>query len=826
MLKLIKVSREFNNGKGKIIALDNFSYHFKNNGFYVVVGPSGSGKTTLLNILASLDQNASGRVLFQKKDILRFNLRKQYKYRNIDIGMIYQSSHLIPYLNVKDNITLSNKLDNELINLLGINRLVRRDITKLSGGQRQRVSLARALSNNPSIILADEPTGALDQNNAQKVMEVLQKESKNKLVIMVSHDLELCHKYCDVILYLDQGRLIKEEKINIIKENNINIKRKGRKKKIIKLALSFLKYKSRRTLLTALCCSIGLITMMLSMILSEGFTNFFTTQFNNSLNSNIIYGYPKTKENSETISLFDVQDLASYYQCKWEIFYLLDEEYKFNVQVNNNVVNWLDYQHFFHYSYNEEINIKDEHSFVLNFPASYWFIFNELFNKNLNNVSQINQYLRENEIIFIFNLNDNVNTYNLKIRLDYIIWNYEDKIEIMHSSKLWIEQLSQYYNFKILSDLDSKGIIRYPYLYEYKNINAILEDSKYQNLNFYFDQDYKGKKIAIGYYPPLSRITKSYLEQYLIYEEIYDYLYLSNNGVSIEHNMPSLTFNNINGRDISFSPLVLDEDEINKSFIFKGNIPRDDLEIIVSKYLLDKFNVKLNSFLEIRHKLNKKIKVKIVGYIEGNNANIIYQKGSWTYNFFINHLKLDISDLPCFQVSLHLKNQNNIPYYVAFLSSSKDIEFISPLYEANKEIEKIMDYFELGIMILSIFSIFISLILISMIIFMNTIEQKKYDAILIMQGYKKRNIILMHMLQNILICLLAYFITLVMSYLIVVEVNSVFSMMMGLSYYSFANLSLSTLAMILICLFILGIVVGYVPLKLLKLNNPLKILKE
>ena len=129
-------------------------------------------------------------------------------------------------------------------------------------------------------------------------------------------------------------------------------------------------------------------------------------------------------------------------------------------------------------------------------------------------------------------------------------------------------------------------------------------------------------------------------------------------------------------------------------------------------------------------------------------------------------------------------------------------------------------------MALSLFSIFVSLLLVGIIIFLNTIEQKKYDAIFLMRGYSKKKIIRMHILQNILISLLAFLITVLMSYFIVVEVNTIFSLMINISYYSFANISLSTLLTLLISLLTCALISGYIPLLFLKLDDPLKILKE
>ncbi len=826
MLKLINISKEFRNGKEKIIALNNFSYKFKSNGFYAVLGPSGSGKTTLLNIIASLDSKVSGSIIYKNKDIIKYKEAKRIKYRKKDIGMIYQNPNLIPYLSLKDNISLNKIKDYSVIEKLGIKQLLKRDITKLSGGQRQRIALARALSNNPYILLADEPTGALDQNNSNKVMEILREEAKDKLVIIVSHDASLCRKYCDVILSLNEGKLVKEEIIKNIGSIHIK-KRKNRvKQSITKLAFSFLKYKRKRTFLASFCCSIGLIGVMLSLILSQGFSSFFKMQFDNSLNANSLYGYPRERDSINSISLHDVQDIALTYNLKWGVFYEASE-LMCDVMYEKEYIEWLNVTNLFHYRVDESINIKSNLSFILSFPRSYSYIISSLINKPFYDESEINNYIKNNDIYFDFIITNNDEIIKIKLKLEYIKWNESNKIEIIQNNHFWIEDLSNIYNFIIESDLDKKGIIRYPYIYDYKenDIDRILVNKKYLNITFNFDVDYIDKKIIVAYYSKIGRISKEYLEEFLVYDEVLDYIYLSSNGVSLELNMPNIMLNNIKGRDISYSSLDLNN--IKGNYVFSGNIPTNDNEIIVSKTLLNNLNVSLNSNVKVKHILNLETKVKIVGYIEGNSANIIYQKGSWTYNFFKDELNIPLKDFICYQISLHLKQKDNIPYYVSFLTAQyEEYEFISPLYEASKEINKLMNYFENGILALSLFSIFVSLLLVGIIIFLNTIEQKKYDAIFLMRGYSKKKIIRMHILQNILISLLAFLITVLMSYFIVVEVNTIFSLMINISYYSFANISLSTLLILLISLLTCALISGYIPLLFLKLDDPLKILKE
>lgn len=819
MFKLVNVSKVFDNN---IKALNNFSYEFKSSGFYVIVGPSGSGKSTLLNLLACLDNEYQGMIYYQNKAINKRN-RKHLRKR---IGMIYQNSYLIPYLDVQDNISLNPKLvKEELIEKLGIKQLRKRNITKLSGGQGQRVSLARALAYNPIVILADEPTAALDQNNAHKVMGVLKKESANKLVIMVSHDFSLIKQYADKILYLNQGNLIKEEIINSTPLSKNIIKFKKRKKHFLKLVFSFLNYKKKSVILTSFCFVIGLLGIILSIILSEGFTNFFQKQFDNSLNSNIIYGYPETIDKVTTLSLIDTQNIALNNNLEWHLFYRFNEEVVNDVSFNKQNIEWLSVYDLFSFNYYEETELLDINSFALIFPLDYSFIFPILFNQELENATKINEYLLNNEVLFSFNFLE----YKIELRLNNIIWTLNNKIEIIHNSHFFIEDLSSMYNFLIENDIESNSLIRYPYLIDVdeKTQENFYTNFKYRNYMFSFNNEYKGEDITLIYYATSPRISKEELENYLIYGGVSDYLYISQNGVNIEQKMPSLNFNDIEGKSISFYPICLDEENINKQFILYGNIPKNDNEIIVSYSLFKELKIKLNQSIKVSNENCNTALVNVVGYIEGNDAFLVYQKGSWTYSFFTNSLKMKVSELPCFQVSLLLNDKNIIPYYVSFFNGlDQNIDFVSPLYEANKEINKIINYFKIGIMVLSGFSVFVSILLIAVIIFINTIEQKKYDAILIMQGYSKNNIIFIHLLQNILISLISFFATLIISVLIIAEVNIIFSLMLGLSYYSFAILSNSLITKILIYSLLIAVCFTLLPLKFLSLNQPLKVLKE
>lgn len=274
MLKLKNISKYYTYGKNKKVVLDKVSIDFKKRELVFILGPSGSGKSTLLNIIAGNLKCDSGEIFLDGEDICKFNERKLNDYRASMIGYIYQDYNLIEYLTVNDNITMGSKIDikivDTLLKQLGIYDKKQVVVSKLSGGEKQRVAIARAMLKNPGIILCDEPTGALDSDNRIKISEILKQISKNKLVIVVSHDEELAMKYADRIIRIKDGKVDYVQ----INDNEIigNIKKSRIKKRtLIKLAFKHLKLKKKRTFLTTLAISLGIISMMMVVSLASNF---------------------------------------------------------------------------------------------------------------------------------------------------------------------------------------------------------------------------------------------------------------------------------------------------------------------------------------------------------------------------------------------------------------------------------------------------------------------------------------------------------------------------------------------------------------------------
>ena len=219
MIELIKVKRVYTSKAGETSALNEVSVTFPDKGLVFITGKSGSGKTTLLNVIGGLDGFDSGEIIIQGKKFSNFTAEEYNSYRNTFVGFVFQGYNLLSEYTIEKNIRLANELQgveskvediNALLEQVDLGGLNNRLPSELSGGQKQRVAIARALIKNPKIIIADEPTGALDSNTGVQVLETLKKLSKDRLVIIVSHDLELAEKYADRIISLIDGNIVED----------------------------------------------------------------------------------------------------------------------------------------------------------------------------------------------------------------------------------------------------------------------------------------------------------------------------------------------------------------------------------------------------------------------------------------------------------------------------------------------------------------------------------------------------------------------------------------------------------------------------------------
>ena len=220
ILKVENLTKVYGKDSTKVVALDHVSFSVEKGEFVAIVGASGSGKSTLLHIIGGVDRPTSGKVYIDGKDIFNFNDDKLAIFRRRQVGLIYQFYNLIPILNVEENITLPLSLDNreidkeklsELLKLLGLQNRKNHLPNELSGGQQQRTSIGRALITNPTIILADEPTGNLDSKSSDEIVALLKKSNKElkQTIIMITHNMEIA-KCADRIIKIEDGKIVEE----------------------------------------------------------------------------------------------------------------------------------------------------------------------------------------------------------------------------------------------------------------------------------------------------------------------------------------------------------------------------------------------------------------------------------------------------------------------------------------------------------------------------------------------------------------------------------------------------------------------------------------
>ena len=347
MLVLKNLKKTYITKASQQVALNNINISFRSEEFVSILGPSGSGKTTLLNVIGGLDKYDSGDLIINGVSTKKYTSVNWDSYRNNHIGFVFQNYNLINHISVYKNVelalTLSNKKNKrkkvlEVLNQVGLTNQIYKNPNELSGGQMQRVAIARAIVNNPDIILADEPTGALDSKTSIQIMNTLKKLSKDKLVIMVTHNEELAKKYSDRIIKINDGKIVSDscEFNNVDNSNKLRLKKtKMNYRTALNLALNNIKTKKSRTILTSIASSIGIIGIALILSISNGFNKQIDSYEKNTLSS-----FPIMI--SKVITSFENADTKEEYP-KSNKLYVYDEKNSNMIHVNKITSDYMKY---------------------------------------------------------------------------------------------------------------------------------------------------------------------------------------------------------------------------------------------------------------------------------------------------------------------------------------------------------------------------------------------------------------------------------------------------------------------------------------------------
>ncbi len=359
MLEIKNISKSYVTGTFTQKALDNFSLKFRREEFVSILGQSGSGKTTLLNIIGGLDKYDEGDLIINDKSTKSFKEKDWDAYRNNCIGFIFQNYNLITHISILENIEMGMTLSGvgskekrekalEALKKVGLEEHAHKKPNQLSGGQMQRVAIARALATDPDIILADEPTGALDSKTSQQIMKLIKEISKDKLVIMVTHNRQLAEEYSARIVELKDGKLISDSNpiTKVEKETETFSIRKTAMSFLTALKLSFnnIKTKKGRTALTAFASSIGIIGIALILSLSNGFKIEIDNFEKDSLSeAPIIISQQSMKLDEETIlKMHDQHQSAEKYPNSKKV-YVLDDVMESMTHTNIITKEYIDY---------------------------------------------------------------------------------------------------------------------------------------------------------------------------------------------------------------------------------------------------------------------------------------------------------------------------------------------------------------------------------------------------------------------------------------------------------------------------------------------------
>lgn len=319
MLNLNNITKVYSSDDVVVTALKNINLKFRKNEFVAILGTSGSGKTTLLNIIGGLDKYTEGDLIINGKSTNEYSDNDWDMYRNHKVGFVFQSYNLIPHQNALANVELALTLSGvnknarrkraiDALEKVGLSDQLYKKPNQMSGGQTQRIAIARALVNNPDILLADEPTGALDSSTSIQIMDLLKEIAKDRLVIMVTHNPDLAKKYANRIIKISDGEIVNDSNpYDGLKKESNNSKSRSKKnfmsfKTALGLSLNNLSTKKGRTILTSFAGAIGIIGIALVMSISNGVQNYISTVEKDTLSS-----YPITIEEKkiDTASLIE-----------------------------------------------------------------------------------------------------------------------------------------------------------------------------------------------------------------------------------------------------------------------------------------------------------------------------------------------------------------------------------------------------------------------------------------------------------------------------------------------------------------------------------------
>ena len=847
MLELKKITKKYLSGTNSVSALKGIDLKFRKTEFVSILGPSGCGKTTLLNIIGGLDQYTTGDLIINGKSTKNFKDKDWDTYRNHSIGFVFQNYNLIPHQTVLANVELAltlagiNKTERrkraiKALKDVGLEDQIHKKPNQMSGGQMQRVAIARALVGNPDILLADEPTGALDTKTSVQIMELLKEISKTKLVIMVTHNPDLAEKYSTRIIKLLDGQVTDDSKpYDGIEEKNKQAKAGKTNMSFLtalSLSLNNLLTKKGRTILTAFAGSIGIIGIALILSLSSGMQNYINQVEEDTLSSYPITLQETTMDTGELLNA--AMDSTTTYEnhndnkihsmnITNDMLSLMGsgaksnnlEAFKSYIDKNSNKFN--EYANAIEYSYNLDLNIykENEDGYTLVNPDQ---IMDKLGFGQMNEISNmfssgISSYNAFSEMLD----NRNLIEEQYDVLAGHLPENYNEVVLVVNKDNY----ISDYTLYSI-GLLDSEELVA--------NYNALMNGEEINNLDeltYTYDEllDITFKVLLnTDYYTKEGNlwINKSSDEKYIA-NLLNNALELKVVGI-IKPNEETITTNNYGGVFYTKELTEYVINKINESEIAQAQLANKNINIFTnSEFRNEEFDI---------NNLTHEEQAYLASLSQSELAEVLanYQENaSATYES--NLEKLGIVDLnkPS-TINIYAKDfdskealANIITDYNNNTTEENQISYTDIIEVMMSGVSNIIDIISYVLMGFVSISLVVSSIMIGIITYISVLERTKEIGILRSIGASKKDISRVFNAETLIIGAAAGLLGIIVTIILNIPINIIIDNLSGVS--SIAKLPVMGGIILVIISIFLTVIAGLIPAKMASKKDPVEALR-
>ena len=847
MLELKKITKKYLSGTNSVSALKGIDLKFRKTEFVSILGPSGCGKTTLLNIIGGLDQYTTGDLIINGKSTKNFKDKDWDTYRNHSIGFVFQNYNLIPHQTVLANVELAltlagiNKTERrkraiKALKDVGLEDQIHKKPNQMSGGQMQRVAIARALVGNPDILLADEPTGALDTKTSVQIMELLKEISKTKLVIMVTHNPDLAEKYSTRIIKLLDGKVTNDSKpYDGIEEKNKQAKAGKTNMSFLtalSLSLNNLLTKKGRTILTAFAGSIGIIGIALILSLSSGMQNYINRVEEDTLSSYPITLQETTMDTGELLNA--AMDSTTTYEnhndnkihsmnITNDMLSLMGsgaksnnlEAFKSYIDKNSNKFN--EYANAIEYSYNLDLNIykENEDGYTLVNPDQ---IMDKLGFGQMNEISNmfssgISSYNAFSEML----ANRNLIEEQYDVLAGHLPENYNEVVLVVNKDNY----ISDYTLYSI-GLLDSEELVA--------NYNALMNGEEINNLDeltYTYDEllDITFKVLLnTDYYTKEGNlwINKSSDEEYIT-NLLNNALELKVVGI-IKPNEETITTNNYGGVFYTKELTEYVINKINESEIAQAQLANKNINIFTnSEFRNEEFDI---------NNLTREEQAYLASLSQSELAEVLanYQENaSATYES--NLEKLGIVDLnkPS-TINIYAKDfdskealANIITDYNNNTTEENQISYTDIIEVMMSGVSNIIDIISYVLMGFVSISLVVSSIMIGIITYISVLERTKEIGILRSIGASKKDISRVFNAETLIIGAAAGLLGIIVTIILNIPINIIIDNLSGVS--SIAKLPVMGGIILVIISIFLTVIAGLIPAKMASKKDPVEALR-